>query len=138
MDRTHYTAGVAFLLFALVFVAPFPKAWKKTERLFRARELRYPPDSTRRFFLRALFDGVAAPFKRVKMMDFFLMDQIVSQTTALRDWVLVMLLMLGASEAGAQRTNRAGVCSVQSRVCSVRSHVCSVRPANTRPLPCVV
>lgn len=103
LDRTHYTAGVAFLLFALVFVAPFPKAWKKTERLFRARELRYPPDSTRRFFLRALFDGVAAPFKRVKMMDFFLMDQIVSQTTALRDWVLVMLLMLGASEAGARR-----------------------------------
>ena len=103
LDRTHYTAGVAFLLFALVFVAPLPKAWKKTERLLRARELRYPPDSTRRFFLRALFDGVAAPFKRVKMMDFFLMDQIVSQTTALRDWVLVMLLMLGASEASARR-----------------------------------
>ena len=103
LDRTHYTAGVAFLLFALVFVAPLPKAWKKTERLFRARELRYPPDSTRRFFLRALFDGVAAPFKRVKMMDFFLMDQIVSQTTALRDWVLVMLLMLGASDASARR-----------------------------------
>ena len=37
------------------------------------------------------------------MMDFFLMDQIVSQTTALRDWVLVMLLMLGASEASARR-----------------------------------
>lgn len=103
LNRTHYTAGVAFLLFAFVFVAPLPKAWKKTERLFRARELRYPPDSTRRFFLRALFAGVAAPFKRVKMMDFFLMDQIVSQTTALRDWVLVMLLMLGASEASARR-----------------------------------
>ena len=103
LTRTHWAAGVAFLVMALVFVAPFPKAWKKTAKVFRKLELRYPPDSTRRFFLRALFDGLAAPFKRVKMMDFFLLDQIASQTTALRDWVLVMLLMLGAAEASARR-----------------------------------
>ena len=103
LKRTHYAAGVAFLVLTFLFVAPLPKAWKRTGKLLQKYELRYPPDSTRRFFLRALFDGVAAPFKRVKMMDFFLMDQIVSQTTALRDWVLVMLLMLGASEASARK-----------------------------------
>jgi hypothetical protein len=103
LKRTHYAAGVAFLATTLLFVAPLPKAWKRTGKLLHKYELRYPPDSTRRFFLRALFDGVAAPFKRVKMMDFFLMDQIVSQTTALRDWVLVMLLMLGAAEASARK-----------------------------------
>ena len=103
LTRTHWAAGVASLGMALVFVAPFPKTWKKTTKLLRKHELRYPPDSTRRFLLRALFNGLAAPFKRVKMMDFFLMDQIASQTTALRDWMLVTLLTLGAKEASARR-----------------------------------
>ena len=99
LNRTHYTAGVAFLLFALVFVAPFRRRGRKPSGCFARARASVPAGQHASVFLRALFAGVAAPFKRVKMMDFFLMDQIVSQTTALRDWLLVMLLMLGASEA---------------------------------------
>ena len=65
LDRTHYTAGVAFLLFALVFVAPFPKAWKKTERLFRARAS-VPAGQHAPVFPSRAVAGVAALFKRVK------------------------------------------------------------------------
>lgn len=103
LTRTHVTAGLAFLGFVLLFVVPLPRSWKKTQKLCQKYELRYPPDSTRRFFLRALFDGMCAPFTRVKMMDFFLMDQIVSQTTALRDGVLVMCLLVGFTEDASRK-----------------------------------
>ncbi|EEH51203.1 uncharacterized protein MICPUCDRAFT_23791, partial [Micromonas pusilla CCMP1545] len=59
----------------------------------------HPPTSTRRFFLSALYRGVTAPMYRVRMIDFFLMDQVVSQTTALRDFFGVFLLCFGGDGA---------------------------------------
>ena len=53
--------------------------------------LAHPRTRRASFFLGALRRGVAAPFHRVIMIDFFLMDQIVSQTAALRDAATVAL-----------------------------------------------
>ena len=94
------SALVSAAVGAVVFLAPWPRVALRRvfghdveRRLERglARPLLHPPDSTRRFFLGALRRGVAAPFHRVIMIDFFLMDQIVSQTAALRDAATVAL-----------------------------------------------
>ena len=55
----------------------------------------HPPESTRRFFLRHLARGLAAPAYRVVMMDFFLMDQAVSHACALRDVTSTVFLAMG-------------------------------------------
>lgn len=99
-SRVFVSALVSAAVGAVVFLAPWPRVALRRvfghdveRRLERglARPLLHPPDSTRRFFLGALRRGVAAPFHRVIMIDFFLMDQIVSQTAALRDAATVAL-----------------------------------------------
>lgn len=106
--RWNVSALVGAVVGAVVFLAPWPKyALRRVfgldveRRLERglAEPFMHPPDSTRRFFLGALRRGVAAPFHRVTMIDFFLMDQIVSQTAALRDATTVALRALFPSMA---------------------------------------
>ena len=89
----------------LFFVVPWP------ERLMRGsgamarfvpflgdvmRTMHHPPNSTRRFFLSALGRGLCAPAYRVRMIDFFLMDQVISQTAALRDFLVVVFSACGS------------------------------------------
>ena len=108
-SRVFVSALVSAAVGAVVFLAPWPRVALRRvfghdveRRLERglARPLLHPPDSTRRFFLGALRRGVAAPFHRVIMIDFFLMDQIVSQTAALRDAATVALRAVVPSMAG--------------------------------------
>uniref|UniRef100_A0A7S0T4A2 SPX domain-containing protein n=1 Tax=Mantoniella antarctica TaxID=81844 RepID=A0A7S0T4A2_9CHLO len=94
------TAAVCCML--VIFLMPWP------ERLMRAsplvgrwmRPAQHPPNSTRRYMLSALGRGICAPVYRVRMMDFFLMDQVMSQTAALRDVLTVVLLACGSLARG--------------------------------------
>ena len=78
------------------FLAPWPKWLLRGPFKKIAVRLQHPPNSTRRFFLTALSRAIQAPFRRVRMMDFFLADQLVSQTTAMRDFVAVLFLAFGS------------------------------------------
>ena len=100
LTEVFAAAAAAFLCMLLIFVAPWPK------RLMSSfpkvlKSLQHPPNSTRLFFLNALGRGLAAPMYRVRMMDFFLMDQMVSQPAALRDVLTVALLACGSAMADA-------------------------------------
>lgn len=95
LGQVFREATAAVFCMLVLFVFPVP------ERLLRlsaplGRMTQHPPNSTRRFMLSALGRGVCAPAFRVRMMDFFLMDQIVSQAAALRDVLAVVLLACGS------------------------------------------
>ena len=99
-----FQASFGSMLFgALIFLYPWPEFGRVAELMKRLPPVHalvtHPPTSTRRFFLSALYRGVTAPMYRVRMIDFFLMDQVVSQTTALRDFFGVFLLCFGGDGA---------------------------------------
>ena len=96
-------AAGAMALMLLFFLAPWPKWALRGPFKGPFKTLQHPPNSTRRFFLTALTRAVQAPFRRVRMMDFFLADQLVSQTTAMRDALSVFFLAFGSAMRGAVR-----------------------------------
>ena len=96
LDDVFAAALGAMVLMLVFFLAPWPKWLLRGPFKKIAVRLQHPPNSTRRFFLTALSRAIQAPFRRVRMMDFFLADQLVSQTTAMRDFVAVLFLAFGS------------------------------------------
>ena len=104
-------AAGALCCMVLFFVAPWPERLMRSTKSFPLvgdvlTPAQHPPNSTRRFFLSALGRGFCAPVYRVRMIDFFLMDQLVSQTTALRDVLTVVFLACGKGEGGSGMDTR--------------------------------
>ena len=89
-------ALVAMIVMFFMFFSPWPQKVIRNRRypwLQKAiAPLQHPPDSTRRFFLNALTRAAQAPFRKIRMVDFFLADQFVSQTKAMTDILVVFFL----------------------------------------------
>jgi hypothetical protein len=99
LGEVFRAATAAMVCMLAFFVAPWPewvmRAFPRVGCGDVLRPAQHPPNSTRRFMLAALGCGVCAPAYRVRMMDFFFMDQIMSQAAALRDVLTVILLACG-------------------------------------------
>jgi hypothetical protein len=89
-------ALVAMIAMFFMFFSPWPHAVIRNRRYPELQKaiqpLQHPPDSTRRFFLNALMRAAQAPFRKIRMVDFFLADQFVSQTKAMTDILVVFFL----------------------------------------------
>ena len=89
-------ALVGMIAMFFMFFSPWPHAVIRNRRYPELQKaiqpLQHPPDSTRRFFLNALMRAAQAPFRKIRMVDFFLADQFVSQTKAMTDILVVFFL----------------------------------------------
>ena len=79
---TTWVKPLSMTLFVF-FVVPVPQSWHLETN--RWRWLIQPPMETRRFLFRHITRTISAPFTPVVFPDFFIADQLTSQSTAIAD-----------------------------------------------------
>ena len=82
---TGWVKPLSMSLF-IFFVVPVPESWQWATN--RWRRLIQPPMETRRFLFRHILRTISAPFTPVVFSDFFIADQLTSQSTAIADLVV--------------------------------------------------
>ena len=94
---TEWVGPLTISLFAF-FVVPVPSSWKWADdpKLWFIQ----PPMQTRRFLARHVARTVTAPWRAVVFPDFFIADQLTSQSTAIADLMITFGI---ASEATSTR-----------------------------------